>query len=470
MPRVEKLYFALSLSVATSGCLSSPSPTVTDASAIDAAVADAGPVIDAGPAIDAGPVIDARVLPTCDGVGPVQVRQLAAGGEHTCAVLTNGLVHCWGVGGAGRLGYGHTENIGDDDTPTTAGPVDLGSACAVQVAAGGAHTCVLLEGGGVRCWGRAAAAELGVPPGANVTSPPAEDIPFTALAGATIVQVAAGSRHTCVRLDDGNVRCFGSNDRGQIGHLTITLAGALATNVDIGGSAMDISAGEEHTCVRFDDGSTKCWGAGDNGKLGFNGLADVLPSAGSALIATGGTVTAVSAGNEHTCAVLNEAAASGVVRCWGRGIAGRLGNLDELSVGDTEAPATISALDFGAPATQIRAGGFHTCALVDSHVRCWGDGISGQLGYADTNDNIGDSLAHPLRGDLVTGIEPIAQVVTGREHTCALANSGRVRCWGRPNEGRLGHGDGRSVGNAGAPIAAGGDVPVWCDDDTVPCD
>jgi len=452
-----------------SGCLSGPTPANgSDGAVNDGAVSDAS-VNDAS--VNDASVNDARILPTCDD-GPVSVHQISAGKDHTCVVLSNGLVHCWGIGGNGRLGYGHSNNVGDETgpnagaTPATEGPVDLGEECAVQVAAGTRHTCALMSTGNVRCWGRNVSGGIGIPPPDDALSPTG-DVPFTFLSGETILQVAAGGGFTCVRLDDGNVRCFGQNDRGQLGHGgAISLQNSLDTNVPIGGFATHIEAGNGHVCVRFNDGTAKCWGAGDNGKLGYNGTGDEA-SPSSTAISIGAGASDISAGAEHTCAVLTT---TGFVRCWGLGEFGRLGNLNETTIGDNELPSSVTALDdLGTPVSKIAAGGFHTCALIGGKVRCWGTGVSGALGYADGPDDVGDDKSNPLRGDLNTGIDPIRDVVTGGEHTCALSESGKVRCWGRFDGGRLGYGDGRAVGDNGRPITGAPDVPVWCDGVGIPC-
>ena len=85
---------------------------------------------------------------------------LEAGDFHTCALLQGGAVRCWGQATRGALGYGNTNNIGDDETPAAAGDVNVGGPV-VQLAAGSDHTCALLQGGAVRCWGEGADGQLG---------------------------------------------------------------------------------------------------------------------------------------------------------------------------------------------------------------------------------------------------------------------------------------------------------------------
>jgi alpha-tubulin suppressor-like RCC1 family protein len=145
--------------------------------------------------------------------------ELAAGAGHTCARLSTGTIRCWGDGADGRLGYGSTQAIGDDETPAAAGDVALG-AKAIQVAAGQRHTCALLEDGALRCWGDGSQAQLGLPSSATIGD---DELPIDAaaidLAGARAEAIFAGALadHTCAALDDGALRCWGRNDRGQVG-------------------------------------------------------------------------------------------------------------------------------------------------------------------------------------------------------------------------------------------------------------
>ena len=79
---------------------------------------------------------------------------ITAGSQHTCAILDNGEVSCWGLGSSGRLGYGNTDSIGDDETPASAGAVNLGAGrTATSITAGSTHTCAVLDNGEVICWG-----------------------------------------------------------------------------------------------------------------------------------------------------------------------------------------------------------------------------------------------------------------------------------------------------------------------------
>ncbi|ACY15475.1 RCC1 domain-containing protein [Haliangium ochraceum] len=173
-------------------------------------------------------------------------------------------------------------------------------------------------------------------------------------------------------------------------------------------------------------------------------VAEAAPAAGGAR-----RVEHVAAGYAHTCVLFDD----GGVRCWGKGANGRLGTGATENIGDDETPAASADVALGGRAVQISAGDDHACALLDTgKLRCWGGNRDGQLGYGHTRD-IGDDETPASAGDVPLD-EAVAQVVAGSAYTCALLESGRVRCWGASPEGETGLGlDGRTIGDDEAPTA-----------------
>jgi alpha-tubulin suppressor-like RCC1 family protein len=394
-------------------------------------------------------------------VGPVDLGAgrtavaIGAGFGHTCAVLDDGSVRCWGPGGR-QLGYGDSrENIGDNETPGSVGPADLGAGrTAVAIGLGWGHTCAILDNGSLRCWGTSFAG-LGL----GSTDATMGDVDLGA--GRTAAAVSAGAEHTCAVLDNASVRCWGYHERGRLGlamgpdAIGDDEAPSSVAPLDLGpgrtGAA--ISAGLDHACAVLDDGSVRCWGFGQRGRLGYGNTEDVgddeLPgSVGPVDLGAGRTAVAISAGGEHTCALLDDAS----VRCWGGG-GGQLGN-SAGDVGDDETPGSVDPIDFGSgrTAVAVSAGGRHTCAILDdASVRCFGNGGEGQLGYGNF-DNIGDN--EPLGSvgpvDLGAGRTAVA-IAAGGSHTCAVLDDGSVRCWGDYSWGQLGPGHEEPVGDDETP-------------------
>ena len=399
----------------------------------------------------------------------VDAARIDAGTYHSCAVLSVGAVRCWGVGDDGQLGYAGRSTIGDDEAPSAAGPVDMGSGrTATAISVGTNHTCALLDDGTVRCWGRGADGRLGYGNGTSIgdDEAPGSVGPVSLGLGRRATAISAGGAHSCALLDDGTVRCWGRGTGGRLGYGNGTSIGddetpAAAGPVDLGAgrTAVAVSAGGAHTCALLDDGTVRCWGFGGDGRLGYGdrktiGDNETPGSVGPIDLGTGRKAKAIAAGDYHTCALLDD----GTVRCWGFGIYGELGSGSTANIGDDESPASVPTVDLGAGRTAkaITAGGPHTCALLDDGtVRCWGFGIYGQLGYADVRD-IGDNEPPGSVGpvDLGAGRRAVA-VSAGGEHTCARLDDGSVRCWGYGGNGRLGYCNEKDIGDDEAPGAVG---------------
>ena len=409
---------------------------------------------------------------------------------HSCALLDSGAVRCWGENNEAQLGYGHLNAIGDNEIPESAGDVDMGIGLeAYQIATGYAHTCVLLTNDAVRCWGDNSSGQLGYGHtnriGDNETPADVGDVDLGLSMGVKVTQIAAGGRHTCALLDSGAVRCWGTNFRGQLGYGHTGTIGDDETpakaasagkggDVDVGTSLVtQITAGDAHTCVLLSDGAVRCWGTNSSGQLGYGHtgtIGDDETPAWAASTGRGGDidlglsmgvkVTQIAAGYAHTCVLLSDDA----VRCWGGNISGQLGYGHTGTIGDDETPANAFrggdvdlGLSAGVKVTQIAAGGHHTCVLLsDSAVRCWGGNISGQLGYGHTND-LGDDEMPTGAGDvdlgLSTGVK-VTQITASDSHTCVLLDDKTVRCWGANGRGQLGYGHTNSIGDDETPASA----------------
>ena len=396
-----------------------------------------------------------------------QAGYLDAGDEHTCAILADRSVRCWGKGLAGRLGYGNEGNV---LSPGAAGPVPLPAGrTARAIVSGDYHTCAILDDGSVHCWGFGANGRLGYGNSSNILS--AAAAPAVNLGpGRTATAITAGASHTCAILDDGSVRCWGNGVSGRLGYGNQASIGddetpAAAGPVDIGAGrrAVAISAGDFHTCVIRDDARLLCWGFGSGGQLGYGGTSDIgddeTPGSVGPLDFGGHGVRAVSGGKGHTCAILDD----GTARCWGFGADGRLGYGGTASILSASAAPAID-LGPGRTATAIAAGEAHTCAILDTGaVRCWGFGGNGRLGTGAT-DSIGNDP-----GETPASVPPVAlgagrtarAVTVGFSHTCALLDDASLRCWGYGGDGRLGYGNETSVGDSAArSVALAGPVPL----------
>lgn len=382
--------------------------------------------------------------------------QLAGGAHHTCAVLDTGEVRCWGLGDSGQLGHGNTSNIGDNEAPALVDTVDVGGAV-VQITAGTEHTCALLDTGEVRCWGEGDAGRLGY---GNTNDIGDDETPASAGnvdIGGVAVQITAGAAHTCALLDTGMVRCWGQGSHGRLGYGNTGDVGddevpASAGTVDIGGTAVQIAAGELHTCALLDTGAVSCWGFGRDGRLGYGNTSDVGDDEAPASVGTvsaGGIAVQIATGGAHTCAVFD----TGTLRCWGS-VALGYGRRYSLPIGDDEVPASVAPVSTGSTVVRVTAGFDHTCALLaGGRVRCWGEGYTGQLGYGNTNA-VGDDEVPSAVGTVSVG-GVVVDLVAGGFHTCALLDTDAVRCWGSARQGQLGYGNRIRIGDDEPPSRAG---------------
>src|SRR5207249_3345154 len=200
---------------------------------------------------------------------------VVSGDGHTCALLGDGTVKCWGVGDSGQRGDGNFNP--SQPNPVTVGVSGTPLTGARTITTRGFHTCALLSDGTVRCWGRNSDGQLGV-------APSGDHCPYTpdVFCSSTPVQVGgissadniraitAGGYHTCALFPDGTVKCWGRNDQGQLGDGTTT---SSSTPVQVGGSgtplrgAAAITGALRHTCALLGDG-VQCWGVNDQGQLG----------------------------------------------------------------------------------------------------------------------------------------------------------------------------------------------------------
>ena len=249
---------------------------------------------------------------------------VSAGGYHTCEVMGGGSVACWGSDYYGQA------------TPP--------AGSFVSVSAGWDHTCGVRSDGSVTCWGSDESGRS-TPPAGSFTS------------------VSAGIQHTCGIRSDGSVDCWGSNFDG----LSTPPAGSFTS----------VSAGIQHNCGVRSDGSVACWGSDESGQTR----------------APAGSFVSVSAGNQYTCGVRSD----GSVACWGSNFDGR---------------ATPPAGSL----VSVSAGSQHTCgSRSDGSVVCWGSDEYGQ--------------ATPPAGSFVS-------VSAGGHHTCGIRSDGSVACWGSDGNGQ----------------------------------
>jgi alpha-tubulin suppressor-like RCC1 family protein len=307
-----------------------------------------------------------RAVPT-DVSGLAGVSAISTGGEHTCALTTAGGVKCWGFNSAGQLGDGST---GDRLVPVEVAGLPAG----VQaIALGIVHTCALTGSGGVMCWGSNVSGQLGDGATSNRSAPA-----YVAGLASGVVAISASYLHTCALTSAGGVLCWGSNDNGQLGNGSTTLARTPVAVSGLSSGVLAVAAGLLHTCALLSGGGVRCWGRNLKGQLG-DGSTNASPTpVDVAGLASG--VRAISAGGSHTCALTS----AGVAKCWGSNANGQLGDGTTTS---RLTPVNVSGLGSGLVAIAASSGR-HSCALTSAGaVECWGLNYYGGLGDGTASES-----------------------------------------------------------------------------------
>jgi len=320
----------------------------------------------------------------------------------------------WGSNNFGQLGTG----AGGGFTPRPVLEGALAGKRVTSVSGGTGHSCAIADGE-LFCWGAGGSGRLGT--GSNDNAP--VPVAVAGLAGTRVTAVSAGNLHTCA-VADGSAYCWGSDTAGQLGNGD---GGNSSVPVEVGGlltgkTVTSITTGQNHTCA-IADGAAYCWGVGNLGALGNDAL-DSSPVPVAVQGMGNQTVTSIRAGFTHTCAT-----ADGFVYCWGLDTSGQLGN---NSNGMTVKVATLVAGPITAKvATAVRVGEDHSCALVGGDVYCWGSDTYGQLGNGPGGPVYSPELVAGLPAGKVTAL------TAGARHTCAIAD-GAMYCWGRNDLDQLG--------------------------------
>ena len=349
-----------------------------------------------------------------------RAQALSVSTGHGCVVTEEHKVACWGWNDLGQLGVG--------DTTPRSGAIELELEDVREVATGDWHTCILHTNGSVRCWGDNDDGQLGYGDH-DARLEPAEPI-----AGLTdVVQLIAGSYHTCALLGDGSARCWGRNYNGQLGLGYDNEGGVPSpTQVPALTQVKQLTANTAHTCALHEDGSASCWGYGGFGQLGSG--SEPAGGMSSSPVRVAGLLGAsrIQAGLSTTCAIDADAR----MTCWGTF------NDGHSSTSPTAwAPARVDGVD--AEVIDIAPSGYHACALYQSgQAVCWGMNLRGQLGTMEC-DGAFDPQGIPC--DNQTQPTPVLQgglrsIRSFNFHTCALTEEGSALCWGGNWLGQLGDG------------------------------
>jgi alpha-tubulin suppressor-like RCC1 family protein len=419
------------------------------------------------------------------------VVSIASGGAHVCAVATDGSAHCWGWNDKGQLGNNSTVDSPVPVAVATDVASSLNGKFVMAIVTGEQHTCAIDSASNAHCWGYNNYGQLGnntsgsgqdkLKPVAVSTSSP------SVLTSGSVLSITAGGNHTCVIATDNKAYCWGLNDNGQLGNdsktnKSVAVAVLSTGNMISNKTILNISTGDQYTCVIASDAQVYCWGLNDNGQLGNDSTSErrtpvavkttsVVGGKATDIVSTGrtnllrksdglswrqyerkGLTTRferpwkqIGSGSHHSCALTLD----GQVYCWGRNHLGQLGwgNV-EINENPHPTPGLVDTTDMGGLSVKSLAIGYsHTCVLAsDSWVYCWGSDDRGQLGNGAEGSK---TRPYPISAGVI-GSQKLLAVTAGSDHTCALAADHNAYCWGWNGYGQLGD---NSTTNRQTPVA-----------------
>lgn len=344
--------------------------------------------------------------------------------------------------------------------------------------AGGTHACAVFDSSSLYCWGQTFNVGKSSTVGDGLGDDPTElgsKLPTIDIGTSAIVsEVSCGNLHTCVRLNSGDIKCMGSNEKGQIGIGSVEnpigavsghVGDSLPTiDVGYGLKVIDIALGSAHTCIKVTGNFVKCLGYNAYGQLGYGdtwdrGLDSSEMGDNLTLVDLGESVqiSSIHSGplSDHTCAIVSSPDTQ-KFKCWGRGNYGQLGYGNKLNKGDEEYEmgSNLTFINLGAESkvTQLALGYGHTCAiLVNDNMKCFGNSAYGQLGMGTTADVTATGSA--LQKVPIDTGKTINFLSAGSYHTCITYNDQiTMNCVGANDKGQLGQGDTKNRGGSPTTI------------------
>ena len=373
------------------------------------------------------------------------ILSVNAGGYHTCVLLAEGEVICWGDNSSGQSG----RPAGEEILPPQLVPTSLRFR---SITAGVVHTCGVTVHGDAYCWGWNAWGQLG--DGTTTDS----HLPVLVAGEHRFQSLSTYSYHTCGVTDEGRAYCWGRHDYLQLGPgfgegclFNDSPRPCSRTPSPVGQGFKALSAGGLFTCGITIDGTTQCWGGDHIGQLGTDSDSQIETCNGYRCtghprpVSGGHTFVQLSSGWGHTCGVRPD----GNAYCWGNNDWGSLGaGFSSYMVRQAMPLAVVGGHTFHA----VAAGDDHTCAITTGgQAFCWGLNEFGQLGIGPITGREASEPTAVIGSQIFVGTPAVSGT-----HSCAVTAEANVYCWGNNGFGQLGH-DPASLEMSDSPVL----VPVW---------
>ncbi len=288
------------------------------------------------------------------------------------------------------------------------------------------HTCTMTTARTLKCWGRSNYYQTGA---SNLTADVQTPGDVRTLTR-DILKIDAGQNFTCALEDDGTglsggLRCWGAGSYGRQGNGSTSNSYPLSLVPGMESGVKDFSVGYYHACALVDDGAgaggVKCWGRNNQGQVGNGDLVDQTSPIDVVGLTSG--IESLSVHLYHGCAVTT----GGALYCWGDNAQGQLGIGNRV---DSLTPVLVTGM--GSGVESVSTGRYQTCAVMMSGaLYCWGDNARGQIGDGTTTDRLSPVLI------TASGIESVS---SGYRHTCSVTTLGELNCWGENLAGEVGDG------------------------------
>ena len=337
-------------------------------------------------------------------------KQLALGENHSCVVLNGGKINCWGENVRWQLGDGTSNN---SNVPILVSNITD----AIEVAIGYMHSCAISGNGQVMCWGDNKSGQLGLEKATEYS-----EIPAAVPGISEVKSIIVGGNSTCAIKDNADLYCWGDNKYGQLGTggtADVFVPTKILENI------ADVDIGINHTCAIDLGNQLYCWGENQFGQLG-----DTTQNSSTLPVSIGSDFKNVKVGENHTCAIkLNND-----LYCWGDNQYGQLGPIDPIMLVPTKIYENVISMDLG---------NNHSCLIQEKSGKdiiqaCWGRNDFSQLTLPRDNDPHYTSEA-------LKNIVNIHSTSLGGNHVCSLVNNTKnsfkeIYCWGNNSSGQIGIG------------------------------
>lgn len=394
-----------------------------------------------------------------EAVAAFDIVDLKSSTGYSCILTSTSKIKCWGVCRYGELGYESLNGFGNEsgEMGMNLPYVNVGTGLnVVQFSLGRSTTCVLTSPSyKVKCWGFNNYGQLGQGDKKNrgyQSNQMGDYLPFIDLGtNLPIAQISASSCFTCVLISDGTVRCFGINNRGNLGIGTQTTIGGKPYEMGTNLTKTNLGTGRIvkmlfngyiaiHTCALLNGDKLKCWGRNNIGQLGYGDtvdrgtsvdqMGDNLPEVD---VGTNRKVVQVSVAESHTCAILDDQ----TTRCWGSNTEGAFATGEKNTIGSTSGTMgnALKPANYGTNrhAIMISSMYYVQCAVLDDNsLKCFGENSAGQLGQGDM---IGRGSSLSTIGDNLTAIDlgtnlPITSLSSGYRFNCVVLAYRKIKCFG----------------------------------------